>query len=46
MNAALVGIFSAGQHPDSGDELNAASPSSPTRPLDQRSITTWATWSR
>ena len=32
--------------PDIGDELNAASPSNPTRPLDQRSITTWATWSR
>src|SRR6476469_1818579 len=32
--------------PDIGEALKAASPSNPTRPLDQRSIATWATWSR
>ena len=32
--------------PDIGDALNAASPISPTRPMDQWSIKTWATWSR
>lgn len=32
--------------PDIGDERNAASPSCPTRPFDQRSLTTWATMKR
>ena len=42
----LIGSNVVAKLRQKGHDVNAASPSNPTRPLDQRSITTWATWSR